>query len=373
MNISGKNSKEMSTTVASTMVSGPSSHLYTESGDQFNEDNLSTSSTQLDTFSNYTANTDTPMSRLSRYGFKMRSSSSFPSILNLYSEPISEETPRKEKKKKKTKIRYSESLRRSKSTHPDILSTESRKTTENRAIRIEAVAREQMERYEKYIQKLQAKVEKQREDRKIGDEEFLRRIKAQEEEERFKQSIRKRPKQEFVNDLPYIKKLPKSKMRKVVRLSDDLQRKGVLKTQEDVDKFWKDFGNSGTDQDGQDKTQEDWTTLHRKSNFKIKSSRHLTSESPDKFSEASIPPRGHTKHLADEILSARDNVAKEEHSSEEKHSEKRSKSRRHKKSLPPIDKKREKSDKNRKKAKSWPDRDPGEDRGADDKVTASEV
>lgn len=74
------------------MVSGPSSHLYTESGDQYHEDNLSTSSTQLDTFSNYTANTDTPMSRLSRYGFKMRSSSSFPSILNLYSEPISEET-----------------------------------------------------------------------------------------------------------------------------------------------------------------------------------------------------------------------------------------------------------------------------------------
>lgn len=38
-----------------------------------------------------------------------------------------------------------------------------------------------MERYEKYIQKLQAKVEKQREDRKISDEEFLRRIKAQDE------------------------------------------------------------------------------------------------------------------------------------------------------------------------------------------------
>lgn len=358
----------MSTTVASTMVSGPSSHLYTESGDQYHEDNLSTSSTQLDTFSNYTANTDTPMSRLSRYGFKMRSSSSFPSILNLYSEPISEETPRKEKKKKKTKIRYSDSLRRTRSTQPDILSTESRKTTENRAIRIEAVAREQMERYEKYIQKLQAKVEKQREDRKISDEEFLRRIKAQ-EEERFKQSIRKRPKQGLVNDLPYVKKLPKSKMRKVVRLSDDLQRKGVLKTQEDVDKFWKDFGNSGTDQDSQDKTQEDWETLNRKTNFKIKSNRHLSSDSPDKFSEASIPPRGHTKHLADEILSARENFG----SSEEIHSEKRGKSRRHKKSLPPLDKKRDKSDKNRKKAKSWPDRDPGEARGADDKITASEV
>lgn len=186
----------------------------------------------------------------------------------------------------------------------------------NRAIRIEAVAREQMERYEKYIQKLQAKVEKQREDRKISDEEFLRRIKAQ-EEERFKQSIRKRPKQGLVNDLPYVKKLPKSKMRKVVRLSDDLQRKGVLKTQEDVDKFWKDFGNSGTDQDSQDKTQEDWETLNRKTNFKIKSNRHLSSESPDKFSEASIPPRGHTKHLADEILSARENLG----SSEEIHSE----------------------------------------------------
>lgn len=100
-------------------------------------------------------------------------------------------------------------------------------------------------------------------------------------------------------------------------------------------------------------------------NFKIKSNRHLTSDSPDKFSEASIPPRGHTKHLADEILSARENFD----SSEEKHSEKRSKSRRNKKSLPPLDKKRDKSDKNRKKAKSWPDRDPGEDREADDKIT----
>lgn len=91
----------------------------------------------------------------------------------------------------------------------------------------------------------------------------------------------------------------------------------------------------------------------------------MSSESPDKFSEASIPPRGHTKHLADEILSARENFG----SSEEIHSEKRGKSRRHKKSLPPLDKKRDKSDKNRKKAKSWPDRDPGEERGADDKIT----
>ncbi|XP_022309905.2 uncharacterized protein LOC111115451 isoform X2 [Crassostrea virginica] len=358
----------MSTTVASTTVPGPTSSLYTD--DQYADDNFSTTSTQLDAYSNYTANTDTPMSRLSRYGFKMRSSSSFPSILNLYSEPISEERPRKEKKKKKkTKIRYSEGLR-SKSTHPDLLSTESRKTSENRAIRIEAVAREQMERYEKYIQRLQEKVEKQREERRINDDEFQRRIKAEEEEERYKLSIRKRPKQEFVNDLPYIKKLPKSKMRKVVRLSDNLQKKGVLRTQEDVDKFWRD--QDALRKNSDEKHEEDWSSLYRKT-LKTKSNKLPVSESPDKFSEASIPPRGHTKHLADEILSARENYDQEGVSPEAKIPGKRSKSR-HKKSLPPIDKKRNKSDKNRKKAKSWPDRDPGDDLKAEGtEVTANEV
>ena len=39
-----------------------------------------------------------------------------------------------------------------------------------------------MERYEKYIQRLQEKVEKQREERRINDDEFQRRIKAEEEE-----------------------------------------------------------------------------------------------------------------------------------------------------------------------------------------------
>jgi hypothetical protein len=38
-------------------------------------------------------------------------------------------------------------------------------------------------------------------------------------------------------------------IQQVVRLSDDLKKKGVLKTQEDVDKFWRDFGHSGLDQD----------------------------------------------------------------------------------------------------------------------------
>ena len=31
----------------------------------------------------------------------------------------------------------------------------------------------------------------------------------------------------------------------MVKLSDDLQKKGVLKTQHEVDKFWKDFGDQG--------------------------------------------------------------------------------------------------------------------------------
>ncbi|XP_061193884.1 kinesin-like protein KIF16B [Saccostrea echinata] len=368
------------TAVARTTIPGPTTNPYMEAEDQYADDNFSTTSTQLDTYSNYTVNTETPMSRLSRYGFKIRSSSSFPSILNLYSEPISEETPtKKEKKKKRTKIRYSESVR-SKGSNLENLVSESRRTTENRAIRIEAVAREQMERYEKYIKKLQDKVEKQREDRRINEEEMSRRIKVR-EEERLRMSIKKRPKQELVNELPYIKRLPKSKMRKVVRLSDDLQKKGVLKTQGDVDKFWQDFGHSGLGQDiikkdpnkEADQSPEDWTGIRRKSKAKIKLGRHLAPESPDKYSEASIPPRGHTKHLAEEILTARDKHDPEGLTPEVKYPERKSKSR-HKKNLPPIDKKRDKSEKNRKKAKSWPDRDPTEDLDADKKdVLANEV
>ncbi|XP_048754726.2 DNA ligase 1-like isoform X1 [Ostrea edulis] len=373
------------TAVARTAIPGPTTNPYSDSEEQYADDNFSTTSTQMDTYSNYTANTDTPMSRLSRYGFKIRSSSSFPSILGLYREPIKEESPKKKDKKKKrrTRIRYSDSNLRSKGATLESLNTESRRTTENRAIRIEAVAREQMERYEKYIKKLQDKVEKQREDRKISDEELNRRMKAREEEERSKSNIRKRPKQEFVNDLPYVKKLPKSNMRKVVRLSDDLKRKGVLKTQEDVDKFWRDFGHSGLEQDifrkdtdkestPVDQTQDDWTTIHRKSRAKIKN-KHILPASPDKYSEASIPPRGHTKHLADEILSSRDNYGQDGQTPEVKSPERRSKSR-HKKNLPPIERKRSKSEKNRKKAKSWPDRDPGNDLDAvKDVAPANEV
>ncbi|XP_062567455.1 traf2 and NCK-interacting protein kinase-like isoform X2 [Saccostrea cucullata] len=375
------------TAVARTTIPGPTTNPYMDAEDQYADDNFSTTSTQLDTYSNYTVNTETPMSRLSRYGFKIRSSSSFPSILNLYSEPISEEMPRKkEKKKKRTKIRYSESVR-SKGANLENLASESRRTTEdrreyvNRAIRIEAVAREQMERYEKYIKKLQDKVEKQREDRRVSEEEMSRRIKAREEEERLRMSIKKRPKQELVNELPYVKRLPKSKMRKVVRLSDDLQKKGVLKTQGDVDKFWQDFGHSGVGQDiirkdpskEADQSPEDWTGIRRKSKPKIKLGRHLAPESPDKYSEASIPPRGHTKHLAEEILTARDKHDPEGLTPEVKNPDRRSKSR-HKKNLPPIDKKRDKSEKNRKKAKSWPDRDPNVDLDADKKdILANEV
>ncbi|XP_048754727.2 uncharacterized protein LOC125665860 isoform X2 [Ostrea edulis] len=341
------------TAVARTAIPGPTTNPYSDSEEQYADDNFSTTSTQMDTYSNYTANTDTPMSRLSRYGFKIRSSSSFPSILGLYREPIKEESPKKKDKKKKrrTRIRYSDSNLRSKGATLESLNTESRRTTENRAIRIEAVAREQMERYEKYIKKLQDKVEKQREDRKISDEELNRRMKAREEE--------------------------------VVRLSDDLKRKGVLKTQEDVDKFWRDFGHSGLEQDifrkdtdkestPVDQTQDDWTTIHRKSRAKIKN-KHILPASPDKYSEASIPPRGHTKHLADEILSSRDNYGQDGQTPEVKSPERRSKSR-HKKNLPPIERKRSKSEKNRKKAKSWPDRDPGNDLDAvKDVAPANEV
>lgn len=55
---------------------------------------------------------------------------------------------------------------------------------QQRAIRIEAIARDQMEKYETYIVKLKSKVEKQREERTKHFEELQERLKLQEEEVR---------------------------------------------------------------------------------------------------------------------------------------------------------------------------------------------
>ncbi|XP_069111429.1 uncharacterized protein [Argopecten irradians] len=227
--------------------------------DQDNDDKYTVASTASTAFtlgSNYTTGTDNyiPVSRLSKHSFKLRTTSSFPSILNLYKHPILEEgvdrhdaiikrkpvrrkTEQQKKSNEKGKVDWDQVI-------------DSRAKQEQRAIRIEAVARDQMEKYEKYIKNLKAKVEVQREARKKQYEELTERLRQKEEEDKKRRFlVLKRPKMEYVHDRKYLKKLPKSKFTKMVLLSDDLQKKGVLSTRTDVDKFWKDFGKSGLETD----------------------------------------------------------------------------------------------------------------------------
>lgn len=60
--------------------------------------------------------------------------------------------------------------------------------------------------------------------------------------------IRKRPKQEYIHDTKHIKQ--GSKYSKMIKMEDNLKRKGVLKTRTDFENFWNDFGKksmAGTD------------------------------------------------------------------------------------------------------------------------------
>jgi hypothetical protein len=51
------------------------------------------------------------------------------------------------------------------------------------------------------------------------------------------------PKHVYIHDRSYLKTLPVSKYCKATRLADDLQRKGVLRTRADVEKYWSGFAN----------------------------------------------------------------------------------------------------------------------------------
>ncbi|XP_063421905.1 uncharacterized protein LOC134706679 isoform X1 [Mytilus trossulus] len=212
--------------------------------------------------STYSHGTDrfSSLSRLSRASIKLRTTSSFPSILSLY-EPIQEgkvyqgdrqkppftdRGPQRKKEKGKPK-RFAKSKEWGEHLDTRFKTEPVRLSKPNRTIRIEAVAREQMDKYDKYIKELNTKVEKQRDQQRKRDEEFEERLKQLEEEGKKKHKIVKRPKEQFVHDREYVRNLPKSNLSKMVRLSDDLQKKGILKTPLDVDKFWKDFGRKSID------------------------------------------------------------------------------------------------------------------------------
>jgi len=63
-------------------------------------------------------------------------------------------------------------------------------------------------------------------------------------QEKKKLRLHRGPKHVYVHDKTYLKSLPVSNYCKTIRLADELQRKGVLRTRHDVDKFWKGFGNN---------------------------------------------------------------------------------------------------------------------------------
>ncbi|XP_021377794.1 uncharacterized protein LOC110465935 isoform X2 [Mizuhopecten yessoensis] len=230
---------------------------YTDNDNDDKYTVASTGSTAFTLGSNYTTGTDNfiPVSRLSKHSFKLRTTSSFPSILNLYQHPILEEGGDKNDlivKRHGGRRRHMQQSKRGtekgKVDWDQVI--ESRTKQEQRAIRIEAVARDQMEKYEKYIKNLKAKVEIQREARKKQYEDLTERLRQKEEEDKKRRYlVLKRPKMEYVHDRKYLKKLPKSKFTKMVLLSDDLQKKGVLHTRTDVDRFWNDFGKSGMETD----------------------------------------------------------------------------------------------------------------------------
>ncbi|CAC5417306.1 unnamed protein product [Mytilus coruscus] len=191
---------------------------------------LTVASTLSGTFSvnsTYSHATDrfSSLSRLSRASIKLRTTSSFPSILSLY-EPIQEgkvyqgdrqkppftdRGPHRKKEKLKPK-RFAKSKEWGEHLDTRFKTEPVRLSKPNRTIRIEAVAREQMDKYDKYIKELNTKVEKQRDQQRKRDEEFEERLRQLEEEGKKKHKIVKRPKEQFVHDREYVKNLPKSNL-----------------------------------------------------------------------------------------------------------------------------------------------------------------
>lgn len=185
------------------------------------------------------------LSRLSRHNIKIRSSSSFPNLLSLYQSPIREESNLDEEqapKKKKAGKRQRKQKDTKTSEYDDPL--ERRTRQEVRQLRVDAVAREQVDKFDNYVRTMQEKVEKQREDRRKYNEILHERLREQEEAEKQKLRLHRGPKHVYVHDTRYQKTLPVSNYCKATRLADELQRKGVLRTRGDVEKYWSNYANN---------------------------------------------------------------------------------------------------------------------------------
>ncbi|KAH3809150.1 uncharacterized protein LOC127833425 [Dreissena polymorpha] len=178
-------------------------------------------------------------SRLNLHNEKMRMHSSFPNLLSIYQTPIEEEDgdrPRRRVKGKHKKL--------TKQTQDGEEHHDNRQRNEMRQLRMEAVAREQLERFDDYVKRLRSKVDKQREERRKYNEALQGRLREQEEVEKKKLRLHRGPKHVYVHDKSYVKTLPVSNYCKATRLADELQRKGVLRTRQDVEKYWSSYGNS---------------------------------------------------------------------------------------------------------------------------------
>ncbi|XP_045168955.2 uncharacterized protein LOC123531778 [Mercenaria mercenaria] len=206
-------------------------------------DELSTTLTIQTGYSSEYRSHAQPLSRLSRHSIKLKSCSSFPNLLSLYHTPIREESNVEEIKKKKKEPKR-ERRKKEVVLRPDLEDQhEKRARQESRSVRVNTVAKEQLEKFDKYVNSMKEKVEKQREERRKYNEILQERLREQEEMEKKKLRLHRGPKHVYIHDKKYLKTLPVSKYCKATRLADDLQRKGVLRTRADVEKYWSGFAN----------------------------------------------------------------------------------------------------------------------------------
>ncbi|XP_067650601.1 uncharacterized protein [Haliotis asinina] len=166
-----------------------------------------------------------------------KKTSSFPSILMQY------DTPRLAKQVHwSRRIKEEERSKGIRQTRDDLDRLEKivqkKGKTEMWALKLEAIASEQLARYDSYIQRLNDKVTRQRAEMKRRTEETETRILAQEQQRRRERRARKIQPLPPINNPCHFKKYPKTKFGKTVLLGDDLKRKGLLRCQEEVDRFW---------------------------------------------------------------------------------------------------------------------------------------
>ncbi|WAQ93971.1 hypothetical protein MAR_006442 [Mya arenaria] len=186
-------------------------------------------------------------SRLSRHSVKIRHYSSFPNLLSIYEAPKEEGNSDDDDEGNQERRERRKGHRRGKKRNEQGNSDDAidiRQRVEMRQLRMDSVAREQLERFDKYVERMCSKVERQREERRKYNEALQERLREQEEAEKKKLRLHRGPKHKYVNDTSFLKALPVSNHCKATRLADELQRKGVLRTRQDVEKYWAGYGNS---------------------------------------------------------------------------------------------------------------------------------